>query len=267
MKKSLKGRLTIVGSGIKLAAHLTLEAKAYIEQSEKCLYLVNDPAMEQWLLTLNPQAESLQNLYAGPQPRSHIYQTIAEKILSSVRHGEDVCVVFYGHPSVFVSPTRIALQQAKQEGYVAKILPGISAEDCLFSDLCIDPGQYGCQSYEATDFLLYKRQYDAHSHLILWQIGEIGNIYLSEDKIRTQANLQLLVNELFNQYNPSHQVVVYEAALYAGFEPLMHWLALKDLPDYQPSHIATLYVTPLAQNPIDIAMVNQLGITNSSTKN
>jgi hypothetical protein len=33
------------------------------------------------------------------------------------------------------------------------MLPGISAEDCLFADLGIDPGIYGCQSYEATDFL------------------------------------------------------------------------------------------------------------------
>ncbi len=42
----------------------------------------------------------------------------------------------------------------------------------------IDPGTCGCHSFEATDFLLYRREYDSSSHLILWQpytvIGMLG---------------------------------------------------------------------------------------------
>jgi len=34
------------------------------------------------------------------------------------------------------------------------MLPGISAEDCLFADIGVDPGIYGCQSFEATDLFV-----------------------------------------------------------------------------------------------------------------
>jgi hypothetical protein len=34
------------------------------------------------------------------------------------------------------------------------MLPAVSAEDCLFADLGVDPGAAGCQSHEAADFLI-----------------------------------------------------------------------------------------------------------------
>ena len=42
------------------------------------------------------------------------------------------------------------------------MLPAISAEDCLFADVGIDPAMTGCQSYEATDFMINGRD---HRHL------------------------------------------------------------------------------------------------------
>ncbi len=59
----MSGSLIIVGSGIKFLSHLTTEAKAYIEQSEKVLYLVNEPVMKQWIQSTNPLSESLDPLY------------------------------------------------------------------------------------------------------------------------------------------------------------------------------------------------------------
>ena len=60
--------------------------------------------------------------------------------------------------------------QARAEGFNARMLPGISAEDCLFANLGADPGTHGCQSFEATSFLLRKPKFDTLTHLILWQI-------------------------------------------------------------------------------------------------
>ena len=50
------GSLTIVGTGIKVVAHTTIEAKAHMEQAEKLLFLVADPATSYWLSTLNATA-------------------------------------------------------------------------------------------------------------------------------------------------------------------------------------------------------------------
>jgi hypothetical protein len=77
---------------------------------------------------LNPDgAESLQ----GGNSRRQSYVEMVEHILTHVRSGYNTCVACYGHPGVFANPTHEAVRRAKDEGFSAKMLPGISAEDCL----------------------------------------------------------------------------------------------------------------------------------------
>jgi precorrin-6B methylase 1 len=84
------------------------------------------------------------------EPHNYAYDRMVERILSYVRRGLNVCVVFYGHPGVFVHPGHESIRRARIEGFSACILPGISAEDCLFAELGIDPSKNG-QSFEATE--------------------------------------------------------------------------------------------------------------------
>jgi Tetrapyrrole (Corrin/Porphyrin) Methylases len=95
-------------------------------------------------------------------------------MLRHVRKGENVVGVFYGHPGVFVSPSHRTIALARDEGHVATMLPAISAEDCLFADLDVDPSSAGCVTYEATDLLLSHRSLLPSSHLILYQVGVVG---------------------------------------------------------------------------------------------
>ena len=91
-----------------------------------------------------------------------------------------MCAVFYGHPGVFVNPSHRAVAQARAEGFRAAMLPGVSAEDCLFADLGLDPGAHGCQSYEATDFVIRRRSCYPSALLILWQVGALGEDSVTE---------------------------------------------------------------------------------------
>ena len=91
-----------------------------------------------------------------------------------VRKGQNVVGVFYGHPGVFVSPSHRSIEIARMEGFTAKMLPGISAEDCLFADLNIDPAIPGCLTYEATDLLVRKKPFVPSGHLIVYQVGCVG---------------------------------------------------------------------------------------------
>jgi uncharacterized protein YabN with tetrapyrrole methylase and pyrophosphatase domain len=95
-------------------------------------------------------------------------------MLRAVRAGHDVLGVFYGHPGVFVSPSHRAIAMAREEGYKAKMLPGISAEDYMFADLEFDPSQYSCNTYEATELLLRDRPLDPTIQHIIWQVGSVG---------------------------------------------------------------------------------------------
>jgi uncharacterized protein YabN with tetrapyrrole methylase and pyrophosphatase domain len=82
---------------------------------------------------------------------------------------------FYGHPGVFVHSSHAAIKKAREEGYLAGMIPGISAADCLFADIGVDPSTSGCQFLEATDFLLRDRRLDVTGHVVLWQIGCVGD--------------------------------------------------------------------------------------------
>lgn len=239
------GSLTIVGTGIKAIGQTTLEAESCIRQAEKLLFLIADPLTARWLEQLNPTAESLFTSYVEGKQRWETYLEIVERILTPVREGRKVCAAFYGHPGVFAVPAHRSIRQARAEGYPALMLPGISAEDCLIADLGMDPGWNGCQSYEATDFLLFERQIDTRSVLLLWQVGLVG--YFEHRAQYGKGGLALLVEALVAIYGPGHEVTLYEAPQYPVCSPRMDRLALQDLPGASFSAATTLYVPPLTE--------------------
>jgi uncharacterized protein YabN with tetrapyrrole methylase and pyrophosphatase domain len=252
--------LTIVGMGIKFVSHLTVETKAYIEQSQKVLYLVNDPAMKSWLEKANPNAVSLDNLYSKYLLRQDCYQAITDYILEQVRLKQHVCVVIYGHPAVLSQSAVQSVITAREEGFDAIILPAVSAEDCLFADLHIDPGAGGCYSCEATDFLIHDKQADNSSHLILWQVGGIGNLTRTTEAFDHKRGIKELMRVLQQSYPESHSVCIYQAAQYATMQPRSQWIELKDLMTAEYTALSTLYVPPAHKKPCNQAMLQRLGM-------
>jgi len=109
-----KGSLVVVGTGLQIG-HVTLEARAEMESADKLLCLAADPVTSEWLLKLNPSAESLQPFYAEGKNRLRTYNEMIDRILSSVREGQHVCAAFYGHPGVFVYPSHASIRRARAE--------------------------------------------------------------------------------------------------------------------------------------------------------
>jgi tetrapyrrole methylase family protein/MazG family protein len=242
--------LIVVGSGIKFLSHLTIEAKAHIEQSDKVLYLVNEPAMKEWLQKANANTESLDDLYFQYDLRAESYRAITDHILSALLESQHVCVVLYGHPAVFAKPALDAVQIAKKRGYHAAVLPGISAEDCLFADLLVDPGSHGCLSLEATDLLLRQKKIDPTCHVVIWQIAVIGLFHHSASHDNS-TGIKLLVTYLHQFYDMNQEVTLYVAAQYPGFEAFIQHLTLEQLINTTIPRIATLYIAPAEKSPID----------------
>ncbi len=237
-----------------------------IERADKVLYLVAEPAAEEWVRRLNPTTESLSDCYLEGQSRALAYEAMIERILSPVRKGLSVCAVFYGHPGVFVYPSHEAIRIARSEGLEARMLPGISAEDCLFADLGIDPARSGCQSYEATDFLVSERRIDPRSSLILWQAGLVGRIEAHLDGFGdNRRGLSILRDVLLSQYPPEHDVVVYEASPYVVLESSIRVVPLGKLLEAPLSPVSTLFVPPLASKTSE-SMLDRLGIDRSGLR-
>lgn len=255
-----KGSLVIVGTGIKTVGHLTMEAVAWLEQADRVLYVVGDPVAEETIRRLNPDAaESLYHLYGEGKPRMQTYMEMVARILECVRDGMLTCGAFYGHPGVFAFPSHESIRQARAEGYEARMLPGISAEDCLFADLGVDPAMNGCQSYEATDFLMNGRRIDPSSQVVLWQIGVVGDWTYKKHGYDLSA-LPLLIERLCQSYSPFHEVFVYEAAVYPNCGPVIRKVPIHALAQAGVSAISTLYIPPAQPAAPDMTLYRRLGL-------
>jgi len=258
-KESSSCSLLVVGSGIKFFSHLTTEAIACIQQCDVVLYLVNDPILKMWIEEQNHNCESLDFIYTSTNFRIDAYQQITNYVLGHLYQNKHVCFVLYGHPTVFSKPGLDAVKIAKQKGYYAKILPGISAEDCLFADLLIDPGSLGCQSFEATDFLIHQRKFDVCAHLILWQVDAIG-IVDQESTNDKKTGIFLLVDYLKKYYKATDEIIIYEAAQYPGFEPKITYTKLNILQEISLTNLSTLYVPPIKKARKNRLIMNSLGL-------
>lgn len=239
-----QGQLVIVGTGIRTVGHMTMEAIAWIERSDKVIHLVADPIAEALIKKLHPANEfSLQGFYGEGKQRSTSYAEMVEYILGHVRSGALVCGAFYGHPGVFAYPPHESIRRARLEGYRAWMLPGISSEDCLFADLGVDPAVGGLQSYEATDFLMNARTIDPSSQLILWQVGALGDWTYRRGGYDLRA-MPSLVQKLSEYYPLTHNIVIYEAAMFAGCPPSIVNVPLQALNAMSVSAASTVYIPP-----------------------
>ncbi len=247
-----RGSLTAVGTGIRVIGQLTVESIASMKNAEKLLYCVGDPIAEHVVQSLNKDgAESLFGFYAEGKPRAETYEQMIQRMLECVRAGLKTCVALYGHPGVFAWPAHEAIRRARADGYEARMLPGISAEDCLFADVGIDPAMTGCQSYEATDFMINGRIIDTSSTVILWQIGVLGDWSFKSGAYDT-SSMPLLLERLAQYYPANHQAIIYEASVFPGCAPIIRYIPLFSLPYAGVTAASTLCIPPARSPSIDM---------------
>lgn len=257
----MNGRLSIVGCGIKFLQQITSESLYQIESADKIFTLVADPLSILWLYEKNKNVVILNKHYSEVKDRKHSYYAMVDEILEDVKTGKNVCVVSYGHPGVFAFPLHESIRQASRLGYEAIMYPSVSAEDCLFADLGVDPGSHGCLSYEATDFLVYNRPFSISCHLVLWQIGVIAvKEFRNQHVLWNKKGVEILSDYLLHKYSPTHTVTVYEAAIYPISKPKIIVECLSKLSECNITPLSTLYVPPIKQALPNMEMVTMLGL-------
>lgn len=237
------GSLVCVGVGMTLGAHITPSARSYIERADVVFTALSDGVVELWVAKMNPDVRSLQSHYREGKSRLQTYREMVDAMLAEVRAGKRVCGAFYGHPGVFAWPSHTAIELARSEGYPARMEPGISAADCLYADLGIDPGKYGCQQFEASQFMFYRRRVDTAAYLILWQIGVAGDESLARFSTG-KPHRQIFVEVLSRDYDLAHAVILYKAATLPTSRPQIIRLPLSALPEAACDMHSTLVVPP-----------------------
>lgn len=252
-----QGSLACVGLGMMLGAHLGPRARSHIEQADVVFVAASDALVELWVQQMRPDARSLQPYYAEGKSRRETYAQMVDAMLAEVRAGRRVCGAFYGHPGVFAQVPHDAIARARAEGFDAVMEPGVSAEDCLYADLALDPGRAGCQHYEASQFLFYRRRIDPSACLVLWQVAHVGDRSLSRFATG-EAHRRLLAERLQEDYPCSHEVIIYEAATSPIGAPRIERLRLDGLPQAEFRMHSTLVVPPAVRPAPDSLMLARL---------
>jgi hypothetical protein len=259
---SRPGELVVIGSGIETVG-FALGDQKLIESADKVLFCVADPATIVWLKQLRPDALDLYVLYGENKPRYTTYMQMAEAQLYWVRQGLKVVVVFYGHPGIFVLSTHRAIKLARREGHKASMKASVSALDTLCADLGVDPAHPGLQTHEATDALLRQRTLDASLHVVLWQVGLIGELgYRPQGYLNN--NFSYFVNWLQRVYGDDYEVIHYVGSRYPTVPALVEKYRLQDLhnPETQLkiTGISTFYLAPRDVKSTDPRVAQDLGL-------
>ncbi|QSX79916.1 hypothetical protein I8J32_002215 [Lysobacter solisilvae] len=252
-----EGSLACVGLGMMLGAHIGPRARNYIEQADVVFAAVSDALVELWLQDMHGDVRSLQPFYAEGKSRHDTYREMVEAMMVEVRAGRRVCGAFYGHPGVFAQVPHHAVGQARSEGFLAHMEPGVSAEDCLYADLGIDPGRVGCAHFEASQFMFYQRRIDPSAYLVLWQIGLAGDRSLRRYSTDAQHRA-LLVDLLAQDYPRDHEVIIYEAATLPITSPRMERLPLSGLVEATLHLQSTLVIPPAMAMQPNQAMLDRI---------
>jgi siroheme synthase len=238
-----RGSLACVGMGMTLGSHLTPLARSHIEQADVVFAGLSDGIVEKWLERMHRDVRSLQPYYREGKSRLKTYREWVELMMVEVRAGKRVCGVFYGHPGIFAWSPHKAIATARAEGFQAHMEPGISAEDCLYADLGIDPGRFGCQHFEASQLLFFERRIDVTGYLVLWQVALVGDRSLGRFATGP-AYRQLLVELLQRDYPADHEVIIYRAATLPIEAPRVRRVALQELPQTALTAEETVVLPP-----------------------
>jgi precorrin-6B methylase 1 len=252
-----RGSLACVGLGLTLGSHLTPLARSHIEQADVVFAGLSDGIVELWLRRMHPDVRSLQPYYREGKSRMKTYRQWVELMMAEVRAGKRVCGVFYGHPGIFAWSPHKAIEVARAEGYDAHMEPGISAEDCLYADLGIDPGRVGCQHFEASQLLFYERRIDPAGYLVLWQVGLVGDRSLGRFETGP-AYRQLLVDLLSADYPLDHELIIYRGATLPIQKPRIRRVALRDLPQVPLTAEETVVLPPAVELKRNLALQERL---------
>ena len=234
----------VYGLGLAYFTDLTASCLAAVQSADKVYIIPSDVNTEALIKSKNPNTENLYRFYREGVRREEIYAEISDYLSAEMKRYSRCCILVYGHPTIFVSPVSHFIERASSLPIRLTVFPGVSAEDWLFAATGIDPSYNGWLSFEATNFLIYRRQADPTAYLILWQIGALGMVtYQFQDEHNSQ-NLSILEKYLLNFYSPSARCVAFEASPFVAVPHRIEEFELHTISEIEFSKRTTLMIYP-----------------------
>ena len=241
----------VVGLGIRTVQQVTREGEDAMRRSSKVFFVDDGFGVEEYIGSLGTQPVQMMGLYEEGAERRQTYLSMAAHVLDGALAAPPVCFATYGHPLVYVHPTRLIQAGAAALGLTVRMLPGISAFDTVLLDLGVDPGPQGIQMYEATDALARHRPLQPDVPCLLWQVSAIETGLYSTQR-GTAARFARLQDYLLAFYPPEHQVTMVLSATYQLLDAWQETFPIGELADRLAVGLqtGTLYIPPAQSRPV-----------------
>lgn len=197
----------IAGLGNVGTRQITKEVEEVLRKSERVFLLFYQKVLHDYIANdLGTPVTDLHSEYEEGLDRSKTYRKMADRVMSAaIDATAPITLELYGHPTIFVSPTRIIQEEAPEKGLLVKVLPGISSIDCIFAEIGFDPGTSGIQMYEATDFLVRRFTPDPSVPLFLWQIGTLETGLYSSKRSKPERFVRL--RQYLQKFYPADHIL------------------------------------------------------------
>ena len=242
----------IVGTGIVGTHQLTREAEEVIRRSRRTFVIDSGYGVAEYLQTLCPEVTRLGSLYEPGRDRMVTYRRMAAEVLAAAVNDPPVCMAAYGHPWVYCYPTTLITRAASLLNLRVSVFPGVSSFDTLLVDLGIDIGPNGVQMYEATDLLLRRRPIQSDVMCVIWQPTVVGDLTYPTQAY-TVEQFRPLQEYLERFYSVEHEVILVTTRTHPLTRSTIRRFKLLDLASelVQAPPVATLYIAPLVERPIE----------------
>lgn len=242
----------LVGLGIVSTLQITRETEQTLRLCKEVFFLHSEPSIvHKYIRELCPDVTDLHSLYEVNVQREKAYYKMVETVIDAAKKNPPVALALYGNPVVFVTPTQLIMEIADKLGLKVKMLPGISAFDCMLVDLDVDPSQ-GTLIYEANDMLLHKRELHPDMHCFIWQVGGVESETYST-AINLPSRFLRLKKYLLQYYPQEHEGVIITCATNPAVDAKLTRVKLGEL-ETEPVQMhagATLYIPPVHE-PLEL---------------
>jgi uncharacterized protein YabN with tetrapyrrole methylase and pyrophosphatase domain len=241
----------IVGLGITGIEHMTREAEATCRRSNEILAVATHPSILKYLNTLCPKVTDLYApSYREDEHRGKAYDTMTANVLAAALDRPPVAFATYGHPMMYVFPSRQLLWLAPYFDLKVRVIPGISSLDTMMCDLGVDPGAEGMQMYEATDLLIRQRPLQPDVPCLIWQVGTVESVLFSTSASRPER-FGRIKEYLLRYYPPEHELTAVHSSMHPLLEAATTTFRLGEMEDH---HLAlhqglTVYIPPVQMRP------------------
>lgn len=243
----------VVGTGMRGYRQLTKEAEMAIEASERLYTIHLSDMFEPYLRKLDIERYDLGEHYEEGKDRIETYEEITQRVIDGAREAaRPVTLGLYGHPMVFVSPSRMVINRAEDRGMTVETRPGISSMDCLYVDLGLDPGEGGIQMFAATDLLLREWELNPEVPAMIWQIGGVEST-IHHKGVEDKPERYRRIREYLQQFYPDdHTVVAAQTAMYPTTESVQHEFQLNEFESMHDTlnKLQTLYIPKVRERPV-----------------